>query len=111
MSLILNAAACVSTLNRPRQINKESRQFNRFPQLFAGFCATVQPMIAKKTALGLFLLIGLSTSSKTAQDDTWGPKVILEQRAMDNPVYAPLPEYPKEALSHGWGGFALYEVH
>jgi hypothetical protein len=68
-------------------------------------------MILKKTALALLLLISLTVWSNATKDDTAGPKVTVDARTTDNPVYAPLPEYPKEALSHHWGGFALYEVH
>ena len=38
------------------------------------------------------------------------PKVIVDTSKARGLVYAPVPEYPKEARKNHWGGFGIFEV-
>ena len=38
------------------------------------------------------------------------PKVIVNTSKARKVVYAPVPEYPKEARKNHWGGFGIFEV-
>ena len=59
----------------------------------------------------MLLSVTLTVCGNAAKTDNGGPRVIVDPKTTQNPVYAPLPDYPKEARVHGWGGWALYEVH
>jgi hypothetical protein len=64
------------------------------------------------TLIGPALLFGSRKNLPAAPSPTptQAPKVILDTTKAKGLVYAPIPEYPNEALKNHWGGFGIFEV-
>ena len=56
-----------------------------------------------------FFLTGPSMFSAASAGNS-EPRVLVNTSKMRGLVYAPAPEYPKEALKNHWGGFGIFEV-